>query len=173
MKFGKNNMIKFLSILFAFHFSVLSANEIQNYVLYEAIAKSHEVLPTVIYPPSGGEEIPEKSLLGTFSLGKELHRFQLEKGFLEKLHTRIVGENPPVEPFYAKGENYIVETSDNKFYLIYYENDEKLDKDLIGIRFMLSSLLRIGEKENVFVKGAEGGKSCYDKEILKILKSVK
>lgn len=157
-------------MFFVFCAAILEANEAKNYVLYEAIAKSHEVSPTVIYPPSGGEQIPEKSFLGTFSLGEKIREFQLEKNFLDNLYTHIKSNDSSDEPFYAKGKNYVVETPHEKFYLIYYETAGLIRKDLIGIRFRIDLLLKIGEKENLFVNSSKSGNSCYDETILKILR---
>jgi len=159
-------------MFFIFSAGILEAHEAKNYVLYEALGKSHEVSPTVTYPPSGGEQIPDKSFLGTVSLGEKLREFQLEEKFLDDLYTNIRRNDSSNEPFYAKGKNYVVETPNKKFYLIYYEDEKFITKKLNGIRFKIDLLLKIGKKENLFVKSPKSGNSCYDETILKILREV-
>jgi len=144
----------------------------ENYILYGTIEKTHEVLPTVIYPPSGGEDMPRKSLLSTFSLAGELGNFEFKKRFLDDLHARVLEDNSSGEPFFGRGENYIIKTPDNKFYLVFYENDKRLDEKLRGKRFTLNLLKKIAIEEDLFVLSAKAGGVCRDEAMLKILKGL-
>lgn len=158
--------------MYLFAASILLADPTSDYFLYRAVAKSREVSPSVVFPPSGGERLPEKSFLVTYSTGEKLHTLKLEMDFLEKLHTRAQNTNSSNEPFYARGKNYIIESPKKQFYLIYYEDDDRIDKELLGFRFRISLLLKIGENENLFVKSAQEGGSSFDETMLKIFRKV-
>lgn len=143
-----------------------------GFILYEAISESFEVLPTVVYPPSGGERMPEKSLLTTYSLGKTLTQVELKQNFLQQIYAGVLNGSGSCEPFYAQGIDYLVRTPDGTYFLVFYENDKRLSNDKRGMRFRLNLLQKIAKTENLFVESAKGGGTSHDETILGILRSL-
>lgn len=164
--------MKTLLVWILLSMGLFSEDEKKQSILYEAVAQSYEVLPTVIYPPSGGERMPGKSILTTWSLGEELIKLELKPGFFTNLHALVLKRDASSEPFYAKGIDYIVRTPNGKVFLVFYENDKRLSDENRGMRFRIVLLQKIAKTEDLFVESAKGGGTSHDETTLRILRNL-
>ena len=160
-----------LLILLLLSVSAFAEDKLDKFALYNAVIKTHEVLPTVIFPPFGGDVMAEKSKLTTYLLGELLGEFKLDNVCLDTLFINALADNSS-EPFYGRGKQYILKTIDNKFYKIYYENDKRISEEFRGTRFIISILQKIAVKEDLFVLGAKGGGTSNNKTLLEVFKNL-
>jgi hypothetical protein len=139
---------------------------------YEAITLSYEISPTSFDPPIITETGNKKILLSVFSLGKLIREYQSEDGLIKKIHSVSLTDDSSLDPLYKKGKNYIIESSRGSFYLVYHEDGSGNNKENDVIRFRIEELVKLSKDCNIFTKGAAGGGTSYNKEILALLEKL-